>query len=100
MNHIVTDHGTQPFCRTIQPLKDRILVKRIADPYQSLIIVPDVVRENSKRAEVLAVGPKVREVKPGDLVLCPGAGLKYPDWETLDFILIQEADVAGTLSED
>jgi len=51
----------------------------------------------------LAVGPGVwrdgwfckTAVKPGDIVLVPGAGGKFPDWEEADQILIQEGDVGA-----
>lgn len=87
---------------SIEPLHDRVLVERIPEP-QGRIIVPDVARENSKKAKVLAVGPgkwvdgvfTKTAVKPGDIVLIPGAGNTYPDWEKRDTILIQEGDIGG-----
>jgi hypothetical protein len=30
--------------------------------------------------------------------LVPGAGNKYPDWERFDYIIIQQADIAGILT--
>jgi len=79
----------------IKPLNDRVLVKRLPETHKSIIFIPDVARENSKRAEVIAVGPKVNGVQPGDVVLVPGAASKYPDWEREDFMSIQVADIGG-----
>jgi len=79
----------------IKPLNDRVLVRRIPEGMKSIIYIPDVARENSKRAEVIAVGPKVHGVKPGDVVLVPGAASRFPDWEREDYISIQVADIGG-----
>jgi len=37
-------------------------------------------------------------LRRGDIVLVPGAGNKYPDWERFDYIIIQQADIAGILT--
>lgn len=90
--------------RTIEPMHDRVLVQRIPEPERKgLIILADVAKEQTKRAKVLAVGPGAwrdgyfckTAVKPGDVVLVPGAGNDYPDWEECDTILIQEGDIGA-----
>jgi chaperonin GroES len=64
----------------IQPLADRVLVKRLEDDEEQKvggIIIPDTAKEKPQEAEVVAVGPgKVEdgsrtalEVKAGDKVL-------------------------------
>lgn len=84
---------------TIQPLHDRILVLRIQEePRSSLIWIPDIAQENTKRAKVLAVGNEVKGVNPGDIVLLPGIASKHPDWEQSDIMLVQEADIGGTFN--
>ena len=80
---------------TIKPINDRVLVKRLSEQHKSIIFIPDVARDNSTRAEVIAVGPKVHGVKPGDVVLVPGAASRYPDWEREDYMSIQVADIGG-----
>ena len=84
------------------PIRDRLLVKRLGPPVNrsGIIWIPDVAAENSKFAEVVAVGPKVRDIKPGDEILVPGAGFKYPDWEKSDYVMIQEADIGGTIERE
>jgi hypothetical protein len=52
-----------------------------------------------KRCKVLAIGPNVRGVKPGDVVNVPGAGNCYADYEDGtgpgSRLLIREGDIAG-----
>jgi len=90
----------------IEPLHDRILVSRLVEDTRcGSIIIPDCAREKSKFAKVIAVGPGAwrdgefckTAVKPGDVVLVPGAGGKFPDWEDCDEILIQEGDVGAII---
>lgn len=92
MNQIITDTGSVQF----QPLHDRLLVRRIEEP-RGLLWSPDIAQENSKRAEVLAMGKKVYGVAIGDIVLLPGIASKYPDWEQSNLMLIQQADIGGIL---
>lgn len=84
-----------------QPLGKRLLVKRRErETKAGLLWIPDVSQENSPRATVVAIGPQVRGVQAGDEVLVPGAGNKYPDWESSDYIMIQEADIAGVFASN
>lgn len=99
----IQDLGFNPL--EIQPLHDRVLVRRI-EYYttSSLIVLPDIATKESTRCVVVAVGPgkwhfpkkgpKFREpmqVAPGDVVLIG----PYKDWEDLSegFVLIQQADI-------
>jgi co-chaperonin GroES (HSP10) len=73
----------------IQPMGNRILVKRV---HQNMrITLTDA--DKTRTAKVLAVGPKVVEVKAGDVVVLPGIASQFPDWEQKDTVLITEADV-------
>lgn len=102
-NSIVTNHAFG--IPTIRPLHDRVFVERLPItekdrivqmwPGGNVLYVPDIAVQNSSRARVIAVGDKVRDLKPGDLVLVPGAGNKYPDWEKYDYIMIQQGDIGG-----
>jgi len=85
----------------IEPLHDRVLVKRIEEPYKGRIQL--ICHEKSRFAKVLAVGPgrwidgefARTACKPGDVVLLPGIAAKFPDWEERDTILVQEQDVGA-----
>ena len=63
----------------IRPLHDRVIVKRkeSAEKSSGGIVIPDIAKEKSSEAEVLAVGPgkyldngtrQPLDVKPGDVV--------------------------------
>jgi len=97
MNTLIPSHSAAVLEEpTIKPLHDRLLVRRLGQPARSgLIWIPDIAVQNSQRAQVLAVGDKVRDVNPGDEVLLPGIAAKYPDWEGCDCMLIQVADIGG-----
>lgn len=93
----------------IQPMHDRILVKRTTSPRWGLIVLPDNVKvPKGVKGEVVAVGPGKRVdgirravgVNPGDMIIFSPGG--YTDWESGDqlYTLIQEADVVGVLSKD
>ena len=79
----------------MRPLHDRILVERLEDDGHSLIIIPDIAKENSKIGRVIAAGPKAYGITAGDIVLLPGIAAKYPDWEQCHWMLIRVADVGG-----
>lgn len=80
----------------IEPLgKDKkgVLVKRIKA--QPTVILTDA--PYPYKATVLAVGPKVFDVKPGDIVILPGIASQMPDWADKDEILVQEADIGAII---
>lgn len=92
----------------IEPLHDRVLVKRIDFAgWKSLIYIPDCAKSTTRLAKVLAVGPGAwrdgvftkTAVKPGDVVVLPGIAAVMPDWESHDQILVQEGDIGAILAE-
>lgn len=85
--------------RGLKPLHDRIVVKRHEEAKVGLIIIPDAYRTKHIECEVVAVGNEVKGVKAGDLVMVPGAALRYPDAEDGDYAFIREADVGGVYAK-
>ena len=93
----------------IQPLADRLLVKRLDDDSEQKIggiIIPDTAKEKPQEAEVVAVGPgKVEdgtrvalEVKKGDKVLIgkySGTEVKIDGEEHL---ILREDEVLAIIS--
>ena len=93
----------------IQPLADRLLVKRLEDDAEQKIggiIIPDTAKEKPQEAEVVAVGPgKVEdgnrvalEVKKGDKVLIgkySGTEVKIDGEEHL---ILREDEVLAIIS--
>ncbi len=73
--------------------------------HSGLIYLPETGRQNSAICKVLAVGPGrfidgefyKTACKPGDTVIVPGAGNKFPDWEAGQQILIQQDDVGAII---
>ena len=93
----------------IQPLADRILVKRLDDDDEQKvggIIIPDTAKEKPQEAEVVAVGPGrledgkrvASDVKKGDKVLIgkySGTEVKLDGEEHL---ILREEDILAILS--
>jgi chaperonin GroES len=94
----------------VQPLSDRILVKRLeaAEEMRGGIIIPDTAKEKPQQGEVIAVGPGrlteegkriAPEVKAGQRVLIG----KYSGTEVkidgTEYIILREDDVLGIVNK-
>jgi chaperonin GroES len=89
----------------VRPMHDRVLVERLPQEEKTSggIWIPETGRGMAMLCKVLAVGPGRWEdgvftktaVKPGDVVLVPGAGNRFPDWQAGQQILIQQADIGA-----
>ena len=93
----------------IQPLADRVLVKRLDDDGEQKvggIIIPDTAKEKPQEAEVVAVGPGrldegkrvALEVKKGDKVLIgkySGTEVKLDGEEHL---ILREEEILAVIS--
>ena len=93
----------------IQPLADRILVKRLDDEEEQKvggIIIPDTAKEKPQEAEVVAIGPGrledgervAPEVKKGDRVLIgkySGTEVKLDGEEHL---ILREEEILAVIS--
>jgi chaperonin GroES len=92
--------------RSIRPLHDRVLIKRIdgEEQVRGGIIIPDTAKEKPQQGEVIAVGDgKIRndgtrqplDVKQGDRVLFG----KYSGSEILlddeEFVIMREDEILG-----
>lgn len=94
-NQILTARGE---AIAIRPLADRVLVKRLSTPPRDGVLwIPDIAQENSKHAQVIAMGPQVYGLSVGDEVLLPGIASKYPDWEQSDYMMVQQDDIGGII---
>ena len=93
----------------IQPLADRILVRRIEEKetVRGGIIIPDTAKEKPQEGEVIAVGPGRRneegkrievDVKKGDRVLIgkySGTDVKI---DGTDYVILREDEILGILN--
>ena len=94
---------------TVQPLHDRVLIKRIEEQetVKGGIIIPDTAKEKSQEGEVVAVGTGKTlengsvtplEVKEGDRVLFgkySGTEIKVDDNE---YLILREDEILGILA--
>lgn len=88
----------------IQPLADRVLVKRLEDSEEQKvggIIIPDTAKEKPQEAEVVATGPGrledgnrvALEVKKGDKVLIGKYSGTEVKVEGDDYLIMREDDI-------
>lgn len=101
----------KPAVPDIYPLHDRVLVRRLAAESQSKggIVLPDSAREKQRRAEVIAVGPGIRDehgkrtspdVRVGDTVLMNAyAGAEFKHAE-VEYVLVAEVDILAVLGRN
>ena len=92
----------------IQPLHDRILVKRIEEETTTKggIIIPDSAKEKPQEGKVIAVGTGKRDedgklipfnVKKGDKVLMPMYGGTEVKINDRDYQIVREDDILGII---
>lgn len=74
----------------IEPTQDRILAERLPEPPRRIILTD---AEAFRYFKVIAVGPKVREVKAGQTIALPGVASDYPDHIIEQGQFIREADI-------
>jgi chaperonin GroES len=83
-----------------KPLGDRLLVKAVeeSNTTASGIIIPDNAKEKPNRAEVVAIGSEVEDVKVGDSVVYG----KYAGTELVlegsEYMVLELSDVLGVIS--
>jgi chaperonin GroES len=94
--------------KSIRPLYDRIVVKRIEEQETSRngIIIPDSAKEKPQEGEVIAVGHGKRledgtlvalDVKAGDRILFGKYSGNEIKLDSVEYIIMREDDVLGVL---
>ena len=94
----------------VQPLADRILVRRIeeSETIRGGIIIPDTAKEKPQEGEVVAVGPGrltddgkriTPEVKKGDRVLIGKYSGTDVRIEGTEYVILREDEVLGVLNK-
>lgn len=83
----------------IRPLKDRVLIRRSSaeTKTKSGLIIPDNAQEKPIQGEVLAIGPEVKDLEPGNVVLFgkySGSEIHNAEDEVL---LIKAEDILGVI---
>ena len=94
----------------IRPLRDRVLVVRIAekDKTRGGIIIPDTAREKPQEAEVIAVGPGRWDkngkrvsmaIKEGDRILSGKYAGEEIKINGAEHLIINEDDILGVIEK-
>ena len=83
-----------------KPLGERLLVKSVeeSNTTASGIIIPDNAKEKPNRAEVLAVGSEVEDVKVGDTVVYGKYAGTELTLEEENYIVLELGDVLGVIA--
>lgn len=95
---------------SVRPLHDRVIARRIDAEEKTAggIIIPDTAKEKPIQAEVIAVGPGVRddagrlipmEVKIGDIVLFTKWGGTEVKIDGEDLLVLKESDIIGIVEK-
>ncbi len=96
--------------KKVQPLADRVLIKRIEEEEQKVggIIIPDTAKEKPQKGEVVAVGPgrldetgkrMPMEVKPGDKVIFSKYAGTEVKIEGEEYLIMREDDILAIIEE-
>lgn len=87
---------------SLQPLADRIVLEQVEseEKTSSGIILPDSAKEKPEQAKVVAVGPDVKELKTGDLVLYTKYGPNEVKVDGKEYLVVKEEDVLAILKGD
>lgn len=78
---------------TLQPLQDYVLVTLLPEPPRSTLLHVIALPSRAQPAEVVAVGPEVRDVKAGERVLVS----RLAGQEVGDKVLLREESVLAWL---
>ena len=92
----------------IQPLGDRVLVKRLEaeEKTKGGIVVPDTAKEKPQKGEVVAVGKgrtlesgkvEALEVKKGDKVLFGKYAGNEISYKTEEYLILKEEDILAII---
>lgn len=83
----------------IRPLRDRIVVQPLDQPYEGMIHLVKLDNKVS-RGKILACGPKAEDCKPGEIIHFTDI-FKFPVIidHGVKVLILQEADIAGVEEE-
>lgn len=92
---------------SIKPLDDRVLIEPISDEdlpagkagkTKSGIVLPDTAdKEKPEQGKVIAIGPNVKEVKKGDIVLFNDYGPSKIKVNNKEYLVAKEEDILAKL---
>lgn len=86
----------------IQPLADRVVLQQVEseETTASGIILPDSAKEKPEQGRVTAVGPDVKDIKEGDIVLYKSYGPDTVKVGDQEYLIAKEEDILATVKGD
>lgn len=83
------------------PIGDRVVLKQFIEAATSEggIVIPEIARAQLPEAEVLFVGPDVKQVKVGDIVVFNTYSKNRMTTDAGDVVVVDEIDILVILSE-
>ncbi|MFH1392565.1 MAG: co-chaperone GroES [bacterium] len=84
----------------IRPLRKQVIIKPITkeEKTKTGIILPDTAeKEKPEQGRVMAIGPKVKEVKKGDLVLFTQYAPNEIKVDGKELLVIKEEDILAII---
>lgn len=85
----------------IKPLDDRVLIEPISneEKTKSGIVIPDTAdKEKPEQGKVVAIGPNVKGVKKGDIVLFTKYGPNEVKIKNKEYLIAKEEDILAIIS--
>ncbi|MDQ5943296.1 MAG: chaperonin GroES [Patescibacteria group bacterium] len=86
---------------SLQPLADRIVLEQIEseEKTSSGIILPDSAKEKPEQAKVIAIGPDVKGIKVGEVVLYTKYGPNEVKVDGNEYLIVKEEDVMAIIKK-
>lgn len=85
----------------LQPLTDRVVLEQIEseEKTSSGIILPDSAKEKPEQAKVVAIGPDVKGIKVGEIVLYTKYGPNEVKVDGKEYLIVKEEDVMAVIKK-
>lgn len=82
-----------------KPLNERVLIepKQAEEKTAGGIYIPDTAKEKSQQGKVLAIGPEVKDVKPGDIVVFESFAGTEIGLEGKKMMILKIKDILGII---
>lgn len=84
----------------IKPLGDRVVAVRVDAPAKTAsgLYLPDTAKEKPSMAEVVAVGPDVKNVAVGEKIVYKEYSTTELKVNQTEYLIVREEDILGTIT--
>ena len=84
----------------VQPLFENIVtIREEEEKYAGAILIPDTIKEKPMGAQVVAIGPDVKHIKPGDFILVGRYAGAECVFREVHYTIIRESEVLGIVPD-